>query len=318
MANKVVYGRKSFDTLESLKSASYLTENEIVEVNGYYHREDGGAHKRIISAANDGSGVQLENGLWANLIKEQLAPLFYEKYLKGSLGFIAHRGMSYVAPENTLPAYQKAYDNNMLLWETDLDITKDGVWVLMHDDTVDRTTDGTGRVDSLTLAQIKNLNIIAGNGIENYSGTKVPTLEEWLLLAKKLNCFLFAEIKRTQATNEEVKSIVDVIKKYNMEERTAFCSFGNGVLEKVRKFSFKIQLWWISNDITQDTINWCKRVGNAHLYPNYGVITQDKVLLANSQGINIATWTVNDFTIAQDLIEKGVCLIASDFLSEVF
>ena len=302
-------------TIEEMKKLA-LKVGDVVEVLGYYTAGDGIGHKRIISDTDDGTGIKLSNGLHANLIKEQSAPLFYETFLDKSRSFIGHRGMPHVAPENTLPSYQRAYDNNITIWETDLDLTSDGIWVLMHDNTVDRTTDGTGSINSLTLEQLKKFNIDIGDPI--YQGTKIPTFEEWILLAKKLNCLPFAELKRTGATDKEIKTIVDIVKKYNMEERFAFCSFGSAVLEKVRKYSFKIQLWWISDDINQDTINWCKKVGNAHLYPEQSVITKEKVLFANSQGINIAAWTVNDPETAQKLFDYGVCLVASDFLSEVY
>ena len=306
-------------TIAELQSRKNLKVGDIVEVLGYYTAGDGAGHKRIISDIDDGTGIKLSNGLYANLVKEQSAPLFYETFLKETRGFVAHRGYSLVAPENTLPAYQKAYENNIFIWETDLEMTSDGHFVLMHDGTVDRTTDGTGRVDSLTLEEVKRLNIDGGaNATTIYDGTKVPTFEEWLSLAKRLNCYPFIELKRLGAEEEEIKSVVDIIKKYNMEERTAFISCEKKVLEKVRKFSFKIQVWWIADDITQDTINWCKRTGNAHLDPSWKIVTKEKVLLANSQGVNIAVWTVNDIEDAHKLFDMGVNLVASDWLSEVY
>ena len=306
-------------TIAELQSRKNLKVGDIVEVLGYYTAGDGAGHKRIISDTDDGTGIKLSNGLYANLVKEQSAPLFYETFLKETRGFVAHRGYSLVAPENTLPAYQKAYENNIFIWETDLEMTSDGHFVLMHDGTVDRTTDGTGRVDSLTLEEVKRLNIDGGaNATTIYDGTKVPTFEEWLSLAKRLNCYPFIELKRLGAEEEEIKSVVDIIKKYNMEERTAFISCEKKVLEKVRKFSFKIQVWWIADDITQDTINWCKRTGNAHLDPSWKIVTKEKVLLANSQGVNIAVWTVNDIEDAHKLFDMGVNLVASDWLSEVY
>lgn len=308
-----------FSSIAELQTRKNLSVGDIVDVLGYCTAGDGTGHKRIISDIDDGTGIKLSNGLYANLVKEQSAPLFYETFLKETRGFVAHRGYSLVAPENTLPAYQKAYENNIFIWETDLEMTSDGHFVLMHDDTVDRTTDGTGRVDSLTLEEVKRLNIDGGaNATTIYDGTKVPTFEEWLSLAKRLNCYPFIELKRLGAEEEEIKSVVDIIKKYNMEERTAFISCEKKVLEKVRKFSFKIQVWWIADDITQDTINWCKRTGNAHLDPSWKIVTKEKVLLANSQGVNIAVWTVNDIEDAHKLFDMGVNLVASDWLSEVY
>lgn len=323
---KVVVGVPSYKTIQDLIEASRdkkhslsLTVGKVIELEGYYTAGDGAGHKRKIESEDDGSGVQLGNGLWANRVIETSHFLMYETLLKQTKGFIGHRGLSQIAPENTLPAYQKAYDNNIFIWECDIDLTADNVWVLMHDSTVDRTTNGTGNINRLTLNEVKKLEIDGGaNATTYFSGTKVPTFEEWLQLAKKLNCIPFAELKRLNASEEEVKSIIDIIKKYNMEERFAFCSFGHEVLEKVRKFTNKIQLWWIPNDINQEAINWCKKIGNAHLYPYYSVATKNKIELANSQGVNIAVWTVDDPKIAQELFDKGVMLIATNCLSEVY
>ena len=98
-------------------------------------------------------------------------------------GVIAHRGVSLEAPENTLPAIQKAIDLGCAMAEIDLRYTADGEVVVLHDATVDRTTDGSGRVAEKTLAELKGLDAGA-RANPGYRGTRVPTLKEAVELAR--------------------------------------------------------------------------------------------------------------------------------------
>lgn len=120
----------------------------------------------------------------------------------------AHRGVSALAPENTLPAFQKAIDLGYSYVETDIHYTLDGVPVLMHDEFVDRTTDGFGYVSFYSLAQLKKLDAGAYKG-EEWKGTRVPTLEEALkLMQGKIKLYL----DQKQPARPE---LIRLLKKYN-------------------------------------------------------------------------------------------------------
>ena len=97
----------------------------------------------------------------------------------------AHRGWSEKYPENTLEAFQAAIDLNVDQLEIDIRITKDGELVLIHDATVDRTTNGTGKVCDYTLAELKQLDAGSWKG-EEFAGAKIPTLMEFMELIKDL------------------------------------------------------------------------------------------------------------------------------------
>ena len=84
----------------------------------------------------------------------------------GAVRMIAHQGYSAVAPGNTLPAYEAAGKSDFWGAECDIQRTKDGVWILMHNDTVDAMTDGTGEISELTYAEIMEFNVDSGNNIE--------------------------------------------------------------------------------------------------------------------------------------------------------
>ena len=90
-----------------------------------------------------------------------------------TLHITAHRGLSALAPENTLPAYRLAGEYGFWGAECDISQTSDGVWVLMHDKTVDRMTDGEGLVSDFTYEELSALTVDAGNNIEQFPGTKV-------------------------------------------------------------------------------------------------------------------------------------------------
>jgi len=99
---------------------------------------------------------------------------------------IAHRGAKFFAPENTLPAIEKAIELGFDYIELDIRYTREGIPVCMHDDTVNRTTDGEGKVAELTLDEIRSLDAAEGlfSDPERFKGTKVPTLEEALAVMK--------------------------------------------------------------------------------------------------------------------------------------
>lgn len=133
----------------------------------------------------------------------------------------AHRGDNYSAPENTLPAFELALRKRARQLEFDLRVTKDEQLIVMHDETVDRTTDGSGRTTDLTLAEIKSLDAGSWKGSE-FAGTRVPTFEELLSLvsgfedepadAPLLNVQLYLDPRY-------VPLVIDCIKRFGMAQQ---------------------------------------------------------------------------------------------------
>lgn len=148
----------------------------------------------------------------------------------------AHRGDSYNYYENTMTAFKRAIESGADMIETDVHLTRDGYLVLIHDDKVDRTTNGQGRVDEMTFEQIRGLN--AG---DTSSYEQIPTLEELLILVKDTDVTLNIEIKEYWSEKNEqrcIKCIEDtlsLVEKYSMEEKILINSFDAWVLEYVYK-----------------------------------------------------------------------------------
>ena len=144
----------------------------------------------------------------------------------------AHRGDSYNHYENTMTAFEQAVLSGCDMIETDVHLTLDGYPVLIHDDTVDRTTNGHGRVDEMTLVELKELN--AG---DTKCPEKIPTLEELLAYVCDKNVTLNIEIKEYWSEKNEIRLIecvektIELVEKYGMGEKILINSFDAWVLE---------------------------------------------------------------------------------------
>lgn len=152
---------------------------------------------------------------------------------------IAHRGASGIAPENTLAAVKKALDTSADFIEIDVHQTKDGEVVVIHDATVDRTTDGTGAVADFTLAELKKLD--AGTKHDSsFAGERIPTLAQ-VLKAVKGKKKVLIELKKGEEYYEGLeKNVLQVIKENRAEDWTVLQSFHDPILERIWKMDFVI------------------------------------------------------------------------------
>jgi len=142
---------------------------------------------------------------------------------------IAHRGFSLVAPENTLASTRKAIEIGADWCECDVARTVDGALVVMHDSTVDRTTNGRGEVAKLTLAEIKRLDAGSWKG-GGFAKERVPTLAEYLAVLKNTHCKALIEIKPRGLASDVVKVIRDL----QMVDQAAVISFHGEEVKEVR------------------------------------------------------------------------------------
>ncbi|KAM8778465.1 glycerophosphodiester phosphodiesterase 1 isoform 1-T1 [Rhynchonycteris naso] len=148
---------------------------------------------------------------------------------------IAHRGGSHDAPENTLAAIRQAAKNGATGVELDIEFTSDGIPVLMHDNSVDRTTDGTGRLCDLTFEQIRKLNPAANHRLRNdFPDEKIPTLREAVMESLNHNLTIFFDVK------SHANKATDALKKIYMEfpqlhNNSMVCSFLPEVIYKMRQ-----------------------------------------------------------------------------------
>ena len=207
------------------------------------------------------------------------------------LNLTAHRGFSAVAPENTAPALEEAGKAGFYAAEFDIMPTADGVWILNHNDTVDKMTDGEGEVAQMTFAEIQTLRIDNGNGIENYPDLRVTTFEEALAICEQYNMRAMVEVKG--GTPEDMQSMLDVLKASPAYENALVIDFDKDRLAAVRSLDENIELWYLMNELDEEKIAFVKEQ-NMGIAFNFGIAQNYKHLgSAREQGITLASWTVD-------------------------
>ena len=226
---------------------------------------------------------------------------------------IAHRGASAHAPENTLSAFNLALEMGADGVELDVSLTKDGIPVVLHDDTVDRTTNGRGTITQMTLAQVKELD--ASNKFEKYRGEKIPTLEEVL-----------RTVTPRGTINIELKSMS--LQTDGVEAATLAAIENTGALDKVMTSSFNPlalrRMYILEPRIPRGLLYspklpiylrraWLRPLAHpTALHPHYSMITREFVAWAHGKGYKVNTWTVDDPGEMKRLIELGVDAIMTN------
>lgn len=145
---------------------------------------------------------------------------------------VAHRGLSSLYPQNSVPAFEAAAKSGFDGYELDVHTTKDGKWVVIHDDTVDDMTDGTGEVNTLTYEEIRKLRLDNGNGIENYKNLPVPSLEESLDIFKEYGIIPVIEIKNCDV--QYLPALKEMLDSYGLSDKAILISFTKEYLEAYR------------------------------------------------------------------------------------
>ncbi|MCL2299246.1 MAG: hypothetical protein FWC27_03755 [Firmicutes bacterium] len=227
---------------------------------------------------------------------------------------IAHRGANAYAPENTLPAFRKAAELGADGAENDILLTKDGVVVISHDDTIDRCSDGTGRVDELTFAQLREYDFGSWFSPE-FAGTQIPTLDEFLDVVAGME-FILIELK----TNDRdiAAQAVAAVSARGLLGKTVFQSFDMDAIRacKAADPAAKIALLYGSGDYDRQIRTDPAAFIAAHrldaLHPQYNVVTSKLVRACEKAGVPVRAWTVNERNRISAVIGQGVRGIISD------
>lgn len=225
-----------------------------------------------------------------------------------------HRGARASAPMNTLAAFTLAAEQGAHGLELDVHRSKDGHPVLLHDFTVDSTTDGSGRVTDMTLAQLKELD--AGSWFDpSFRGERIPTLDEvFEALGRRLYINVEIKAELPDPGSDGVEQVVaDCIARHSMQSRVIVSSFNPLTLHRFRRIMPDVPIGFLYiPGLPVDTSALMQDLPHEALHPWHELIDADYMAQAHQQGRFVNTWTVNDPDRARELRDLGVGCIITD------
>lgn len=232
----------------------------------------------------------------------------------GEAAFIAaHRGDRASAPENTVPAFVAAVRGGSDVVETDVQLTRDGAAILLHDDTVERTTNGRGAVADLTLAEIRALD--AGSWFDReFAGTLVPTLDEYLdVVASRPDVTALVELKGAW-TPEQVESILGGVYFRLLQDRVVFASFERDTIVSLGLVAPDLPRILIMRDLPRDPVAVAAELGVRALMTRSSQLDErpDLVEEMHAAGYGVLLYTLNSEERWSEALARGVDGIVTD------
>ena len=239
---------------------------------------------------------------------------------------MAHRGGADLAPENTLAAFRHAVNLDVDLIELDIHLTKDGHIVAIHDDTIDRTTDGTGRVNDLTLAEIKSYDASIhfvdpdGNNPFREGDVTIPTLEA-VFQEMPLDMRYTIEIKDTNDPElyEKIgKDLWELMGKYDVQDKVLIGSFDQNILDMMIEITdgeaivsagkLEVTKFVLLHKLRLQALYRTKVDSIEMPIKAAGINLVDKTIInkAQKRGMDVHYWTINDRETMEELINLGV------------
>jgi glycerophosphoryl diester phosphodiesterase len=230
---------------------------------------------------------------------------------------VAHRGASAYAPENTIAAFDKAVEMKADYIEIDVQRSKDGKLVLIHDTTVDRTTDGSGKVGNLTFKELRNLDAGSWKG-EQFAGAQIPTFDE-ILDRYHGKIGILIELKAPELYPGIEENVAKELKERNLDkpqnEKIIVQSFNHKSMKKMNELLPKAPIGVLTSssaDTTEQALQEFSTYAD-YFNPSYGIVTEDLVNQVHSLGMKIGSWTVRSQEAAAFLLDVGVDAIITDY-----
>lgn len=204
----------------------------------------------------------------------------------------AHRGYSGKYPENTMIAFKKALECGVDGIELDVQLTKDGEVVIIHDETIDRTTTGKGFVVDYTYEELEKFD--ASFKFKDLGFNKIPTLREYFQLVKDYDIVTNVELKT--GINEYLgieEKVWELIKEYNLEEKVIISSFNHFSVMRMKKIAPQLKYGFLSEDWIIDAGKYTHSHGVQCYHPRFNNLVPNVIKELKKYNLEINTWTVN-------------------------
>lgn len=225
----------------------------------------------------------------------------------------AHRGASGYAPENTLAAFQKAVDLGADGVELDIQLTKDDQIVVIHDEKIDRTSDGKGWVKDYTLEELRAFNY--NRTKPEYKHADIPTMREVFELLKPTGLFINIEIKTGVVFYEKIEEkILALTKEMGMEDRVCYSSFNHYTVTRIHELKPDAEVGFLYADGPIDMPSYGVKHGVNALHPAlYNLQYDGFVKECKEKGLKLNVWTVNERPYMEMCCQYGVDAIITNY-----
>lgn len=233
----------------------------------------------------------------------------------------AHRGMSVLAPENTLAAFGKCKENEIKWFECDIDILGDHTLVISHDDTLDRCTNRTGSLYDLNKEDLQNIDA-GGWFSDEFIGERIPTLDELIELINKNELNVNFELKSCcggkELTESLIKQFAQALNKLDKERQIIVSSFNPLVLSKFKDISPQTPVGCLfeTHTLYDDWTSIMESCRAEYIHPQNEGLTKQMVDNFKKYGYKINVWTVNDLARANQLFNWGVDGVFTDISNQ--
>lgn len=314
----------TFETMQDLLESTGLINNSVVRVLSRDGLGSQGGLFKITDTApaviDNFRNVPLFNGCYA--VEYLQHPRTNPKLAFSGTKVCAHRGLSQQAPENSIASIAAAHRVGIEFAELDIIPCADGI-ICLHDDTIDRTTVGVGKIKDLTLAEIQSYDmkpttvlspIIQTNFTKYFGGERIPTLQQVLDEAKRTGITLFLESK---FFNEEaIRDYYKILEKNKMLDSVIITTSSINNLHIYRTLNPDIPLglnYLVSTQVTIESLDMLELIQNCWVIADHTVLNKNIVDEALSRGIKVMSYTVNTVAVYQSLADMGVSLAMANW-----
>lgn len=214
---------------------------------------------------------------------------------------INHRGFSYEAPENTLPAFRLSKLKGFHYVETDIRFSSDSIPVLIHDVTINRTSDGSGTVDKMSFDELRNFDF-GGWKDARYNGTKIPSLQEFLELCRDIDLYPYLELK--VGSKEEIQLVVSMVEEIGLKGKVIYISFSTQLLDYVIEKDPRAIIGLLaSTPLKESDIQTAQRLKNkaGFVFIDSSDYSCSAVSLCKNASIPLEIWTINSKSVIESM-----------------
>lgn len=233
-----------------------------------------------------------------------------------SMKLWAHRGASGHAPENTMPAFELAQMLGADGIELDVQLTKDGVPVVIHDERVDRVSDGSGEVKDYTLEELKTLNM--NRSFPSYGKVLIPTLEEVCDFVKGTDMLINLELKNSVVFYEGLEEkVLALAEQKGMADRIIYSSFNHFSMQRILRLQPSARVAFLYTDGILDIAEYAAKYGAYAVHPSLkNMEYADVVGSCHERGIRVHVWTVNERADFERMQRLGVDAVITNYIEK--